>query len=220
MNTLQQIMNTLQQNEQWDKDRRGNWTGSNFKKLKGKGKTKDAVFSDTGMTYIRMKVAERFGSYEEEARGKALDWGNKYEPVAIQAYEFKRSTLVEPVGFVLHDKYNFMGSSADGIIECGTDGRGGIEVKCPHNPSNHIRYATDEKYLLKEHGEQIYGNMEVLNLDFMDFISFDPRSYHDLFIQRFYKDAERQALIVERVLLAEELAVNMIEDIENQFKAI
>ena len=182
-----------------------------------KGRAKDAVFGDTGLTYIRQKVAERFGSYEIQSTNKACAWGNDNEPKAIQAYEFKREILVEPVGFITHPRLSFMGASADGVLPCNT---GGIEVKSPFNPANHIRYATDEAYIIKEHGDQMTGVMACCELEFIDFISYDPRSYHDLYIKRFERNEEEVKKLEERIKLADELANEMIELIEKQQKEL
>ena len=209
------MKNDLQQTEQWFKDRAGMFTASKFKVLQGKGRSKDALFSDTGMSYIRQKVAERFGSYEIQSTNQACKWGNEYEPKAIQSYEFEKGTLIEPVGFISHPSISFMGASADGILLCL---KGGIEVKCPFNPANHIRYATDINYIIKEHGDQMTGVMSCLELEFIDFISYDPRSAHDTYIKRFERDDKKVSELEARVKLADEVAQEMIELIEQQQK--
>ncbi len=205
------MSNTLQQNDEWFQARRGKFTGSNFKLILNKGRGK--LFTDQGLTYIRKVVAERMGSYEFQTSNKACEWGNENEPLAIEQYEEDTGYTVDETGFVLHSKYDFTGCSVDGVIvgESGT-----IEVKNPYNPANFIRYCTDEAYILKEHGSQIYGNMWVMESDFCDFIAYDKRNERKpIFIKRFYRDKEKISLIEERVLLAEKVAKQMYENILN-----
>jgi hypothetical protein len=96
------------------------------------------------------------------------------------------------------------------------DENGIIEVKSPYNPANFIRYCTDIDYIIKEHGSQIYGNMWVMGADFCDFIAYDPRNTEKpMFMHKFHRDEEKIAKIQERVLLAEQVALQMYEEIIN-----
>ena len=202
-------MNTLQGNEDWFKARRGKFTGSNFKYITSKGRGKD--FTEQGYTYIRKVVAERMGSYEIPATNSACKWGNEKEPDAINQYEFDTGYTVEESGFVLHDEYDFAGCSVDGLI---VGESGIIEVKSPYNPANFIRYAVDESYILKEHGAQIQCNMWVMQVDFCDFIAYDPRNEEKpLYIKRFHRDEDYIAKLQERVILANKIANEMYYDI-------
>ena len=203
--------NALQSNEAWFQARRGKFTGSNFKYLVNKGRGKD--FTEQGYSYIRKVVAERMGSYDFPSRSKACDWGNEHEAEAIEVYEENTGYVTDETGFVLHAEHDFAGCSVDGTI---VDEGGIIEVKNPYNPANYIRYATDEAYILKEHGSQIYGNMWVMDAQFCDFIAYDRRNERKpIHIQRFHRDEEKIAKIQERVLLAEQVAVAMYNEILN-----
>lgn len=56
-----------------------------------------------------------------------MERGSEMECEAITNYEIARDELVEPVGFVLHPRFDFAGASPDGLV-----GRTGmIQVKCP-----------------------------------------------------------------------------------------
>ena len=203
------MSNALQQNDEWFKARRGKFTGSCFKYLVNKGRGKD--FTEQGYTYIRKVVAERMGSYEIQTSNKACDWGNDNEQLAIDEYESLTGLTLEEAGFTLHDSYDFVGCSVDGDI---VGEKGIVEVKNPYNPANYIRYCTDESYILKEHGSQIYGNMWVKESDYCDFIAFDKRNeIAPIFIKRFYRDEDKINKIQERVLLAESVAKSMLESI-------
>jgi len=228
-------VNTLQQNEEWFQARRGKFTGSNFKYLIGGGKNSSTTdlnkpwgdytsktvkgntthyfkpwFGDTGMAYIRKVVAERMGSYEIPTTNSACKWGNEKEPDAINQYEYDTGYTVEESGFVLHEEYDFAGCSVDGLI---VGESGIIEVKSPYNPANFIRYATDLSYIEKEHKAQIQGNMWVMESDFCDFIAFDPRNEIKIFIHRFGRDEEYIKKLEDRVVLANQIAEEMYNDI-------
>ena len=201
-------MNTLQQNEEWFQARRGKFTGSNFKYLINKGRGKE--FTEQGYTYIRKVVAERMCSYEFESSNNACEWGKSKESDAINQYELDTGYTIEESGFILHDEYDFAGCSVDGLI---VGESGIIEVKSPYNPANFIRYATDLSYIEKEHKAQIQGNMWVMESDFCDFIAFDPRNEIRIFIHRFGRDEEYIKKLEDRVVLANQIAEEMYNDI-------
>jgi len=201
--------NSLQQKDEWFEARRGKFTGSNFKYILNKGRGKD--FTEQGYTYIRKVVAERMGSFEIQSTNKACDWGNDNEQLAINEYESATGLTVEETGFVLHPSYDFAGCSVDGLI---VGEKGIVEVKNPYNPANYIRYATDEAYILKEHGSQIYGNMWVMESEYCDFIAYDKRNKKmPIFIKRFYRDDDKISKIQERVLLAESVVQDMLNNL-------
>ena len=201
-------MNTLQQNEEWFQARRGKFTGSNFKYIINKGRGKD--FTEQGYTYIRKVVAERMGSYEFQTTNNACKWGNEQESFAVLEYEEATGYVVEETGFQLHSSYDFVGCSVDGLV---LNEGGIIEVKSPYAPANFIRYATDLSYIEKEHKAQIQGNMWVMESDFCDFIAFDPRNEIKIFIHRFGRDEEYIKKLEDRVVLANQIAEEMYNDI-------
>jgi putative phage-type endonuclease len=45
----------------------------------------------------------------------SLHWGQKYEPISQQYYEYKYDTTIREYGCIIHTKYNFLGASPDGI---------------------------------------------------------------------------------------------------------
>ena len=44
-----------------------------------------------------------------------LHWGQKYEPLSVMIYEKVYGTVVKDYGCILHDKYDFIAASPDGI---------------------------------------------------------------------------------------------------------
>tara|TARA_R110002167_G_scaffold97403_4_gene257176 strand:+ start:890 stop:1522 length:633 start_codon:yes stop_codon:yes gene_type:complete len=203
------VSNALQGNKEWLADRRGKFTGSKFKLLLNRGKGKD--FTDQGFNYIRKVVAERMGSYEFEASSAACRWGIESEHLSIKAYGNQKNVAIEESGFIIHPDYNFTGCSVDGFV---IGQKGIIEAKNPYNPANYIRYCTEEAYIIKEHGSQIYGNMWITKADYCDFIAYDKRNKAmPLYVKRFLRDEDKINKISERVNLAEDIAQEMYNDI-------
>ncbi|MBC7622327.1 MAG: YqaJ viral recombinase family protein, partial [Aeromicrobium sp.] len=103
---------------------------------------------------------------------------------AANLYTVETGLLVESVGFRRHRTIPFVGASADGLV--GTNG--GIEIKSPFNSGVHKR--TWLNGMPAEHMPQVQGVMWVLELDWLDFISFDPRMPDDLrlYVQRIVRD--------------------------------
>ena len=105
--------NVLQEGEDWLKQRRGLFTGSEASVLINKGRGKD--FTDTGMTYIYKKVAERMGSFAFQSSNSACKWGEENEGEAIELYEQVTGNTIEQVGFKMSEEFDFIGASVDGI---------------------------------------------------------------------------------------------------------
>jgi len=59
----------------------------------------------------------------------ALNWGIKYEPIAIKVYEQFYNDKVYQFGLIPHNKIKWLGASPDGIRECGKM----VEIKCVWN---------------------------------------------------------------------------------------
>ncbi len=201
--------NVLQEGEDWLKQRRGLFTGSEASVLMSKGRGKD--FTDTGMTYIYKKAAERLGSHSFQTSNAACKWGENNEPKAIELYEQITGVTIEQVGFVKSEQYGFVGCSVDGL-EVGESSI--IEVKCPYAPENHLKYAYDLSYVKKKHNHQMQHGMYVWDVDFCDFITYDPRSDEPIFIHRIERDDEYIEKMIQRFCLAEEVVQEIVERLQ------
>lgn len=180
----------IQGSEEWKQARLGKITASRFKDCLPQPKSKKdqeaGLLSVTTQTYVYECFAEILTGEAKEVSGKALDWGNHYEPFAREAYEERTFTVVEEVGFIEHKVDTLIGASSDGFV--GDDGM--IEIKCPHNSTNHARTLTEG--MPKEHMAQIQGQMWVLDKKWCDFVSYDPRVKDDrkLYVQRIERNDE------------------------------
>ena len=56
----------------------------------------------------------------------AINWGIKYEPIAVKIYEKLKKTKVNEIGLIEHPKIKWLGASPDGILNCGKL----LEIKC------------------------------------------------------------------------------------------
>lgn len=112
---------------------------------------------------LREMVREYFGAAKEFNGNAATNHGEKMEPVALAYYEKRTGNHVDQVGFVKHDKYDWIGASPDGLI--GVDG--GLEIKCPYWAK--APYSVHEK---PSYYAQCQLVMEVCDLDWMDFVCY------------------------------------------------
>lgn len=98
----------------------------------------------------------------------AMQWGIKYEAVAIQIYENRNQTSVIEFGCIRHPIHHFLGASPDGITADGVM----LEIKCPS--SRVIDGIIPEGYYC-----QVQGQLEVCELDRCDFLECRIMEYSD-----------------------------------------
>lgn len=158
-----------QRTDEWYQARLGKLTASRFNdivKLDGTLKT-----GETPKNYMDEKIYELLNDKPINIEAnKAMQWGTDTEDEARLAYEDSTFEIVQEVGFVVHPTYDFIGCSSDGLV----GGNGGIEIKCPYNPTNHIRTIIDNE-CPSRYKAQVQGNIWINQLEWMDFVSFDPR---------------------------------------------
>jgi hypothetical protein len=142
-------------------------------------------------------VCERLTSEPEQSvGGYALSWGTDAEPFSRKEYELQTGSIVNEVGFKRHPTLPWIGASSDGLV----GNRGGIEIKCPYNSSVHLR--TIECGMPEAHVPQVQGQIWVLELDWIDFVSYDPRMPASLkiYIQRIHRDQKYIDMLQKEVL--------------------
>ena len=115
-----------------------------------------------------------------------MQWGTDHEDEARELYIKEMGMHVDLIGFCLHDEYEKLGCSPDGIV--GKDGL--VEIKCPFNSDNHIAYCLNgipDKYV-----PQVQYQMWITGRKWCDFVSYDPRMPEKtrIFIQRIKTDKE------------------------------
>jgi hypothetical protein len=151
------------------------------------------------------KAAELLTGQRTEIFGKALDWGNEYEPICKAYYSELRGVTIEEMPFVEINDYS--GASPDGMV----DGEL-IEIKCPYNTANHLKTAF-EGYIDPKYLWQMQGQMLATGATACRFISFDPRIKDERFklIEiRVEADAEMQEQLRERLAFANDYLRNLL----------
>lgn len=194
----------------------------------------DMPFSDATFTYLDGKIAElympdgSFTEYVETARyeTRAMQHGTFWEDTARTRYAEAMGFEVLDAPFIpMKDFEKFAGGSPDGIVR---NQDGIIEIKCPFNPSVHMRYLLLQtpQELMAENLQyycQIQYNMLCVSLEYgydvsyCDFISFDPRTSRSkqLKVLRIPQDKETQSLLRDRTQLAVQYMRQKTSQIDN-----
>lgn len=209
----------MQGDYNWYQNRLGKFTGSEIHKLMGvRG------LGDTGMTYIYEKVAETLtGEPKIIPTTREMYWGNENEPFAKEYYQLAFNCKIKSIDFYTCDKFkNDIGCSPDGEEE---NSKYGIEIKCPFNSSNHIKYMTindwkDLKEVAKKQGYywQILLNIYCSGLKYWKFISFDPRFSGKLrmYVVDIYPDKKEIEFMEKRIIEAINIKNDILKKIRNE----
>lgn len=179
-----------QQTEEWYQARLGKVTASKVASVLAR---RDSA---TRADYLTDLVLERLtGKQQEFYTNEAMQWGTDTEPQARMAYEAQTGDLVDELGFIDHPTIANFGCSPDGVIR--EDGL--IEIKCP-NSKTHLSTLLSGKAPSK-YIPQMQTQMAVMNRQWCDFVSFDPRLPEDLqlFIVRVDRDNDYIAKLEEEV---------------------
>jgi putative phage-type endonuclease len=182
----------------WLQARAGCATASCFSDIISLGKTGKPLKARSD--YLMRLVSERItGEPTASASSQAMAWGTEAEPYARAEYEIVTGNTVREVGFAKHATHHWIGASSDGLV----GDSGGIEIKCPHSSTVHLQ--TWSEGMPEAHQAQVQGQMWVLNLDWTDFCSYDPRmqgagEHLKLYRQRISRDQKYIDYLEEQVL--------------------
>jgi len=162
-------------------------TSSYIPHLLKNGRKKTDV-SSVAMDYIMTRALESVGLKTEQVYGKALDWGNENEPLAIAELEEFWGVPIEFAGenqeYVKHPHIHMAGF-ADGYVELDGE-KWAIEVKCPHSPLVHhkrTKYIDYQDVIKNDYDLYVQCMCHLLLSEFSQFgkcvgtkcVSFDPR---------------------------------------------
>lgn len=188
---LQHAQGIRQQSEAWDKIRLGKFTASTVHNLMSEPRSKadrDAgKLSQTAEKYVIQKAMEIVtGESQEDAYGRAIDWGNEWEEHALgelkKQLEFESGGEVRMVMKPPFKLWNeFAGCSADAIIyDSEMDPLLIVETKCPYNSVTHFMHSRiSDGESLRDINEdyfwQVQMNMLVHQTTAGYFASYDPR---------------------------------------------
>jgi putative phage-type endonuclease len=181
---VQDAIQLEQGTDEWKQARLGYISASNFDAVMAKIKSGEAA---TRRDYKIRIVTERLTNQIQDSFSNSyMEWGIEQEPFARMAYEAHAGVFVEKTGFWKHPEIPYVGCSPDGLV--GDDGL--IEIKCPKS-TTHIEYLLNKK-LPKTYFWQVHGQLWVMNRQWVDFVSFDPRMPENkrLFVFRVNRDEE------------------------------
>ena len=142
-----------QRNDAWYADRIGRITASRVGAILGlsKYRNRDDVMRDM--------VREALGAATEFVGNEATRYGEAHEADALEAYEQRYGTIIEPSGVVLHPLYGeWLAASPDGLVGA----HGLVECKCPYR----ARYTTPSD----EYIAQMQLQMDCTGRDWCDFV--------------------------------------------------
>lgn len=185
-----------QGSDEWHQLRLARITASRFKDLmtepRSKADREAGALSDTARGYMMELLGENLTREAQFFSNAATDWGNTYEDEAISAYAARTGVIVQRVGMVTQ---GLVGASPDGLV----GDSGGIEVKCPFNPKNHIETLLNG--MPKQHIAQVQGCMWLAERDWWDFISYDPRIFGEkgIYVERIERDEEYIKRLADKV---------------------
>lgn len=103
-----------------------------------------------------------------------LHWGQKYEPLSVQFYEYIYNTKIEDFGCIQHETYKFLGASPDGINVDPDSKRYGRMLEIKNIVNREIDGIPKKEYWI-----QMQLQMEVCDFDECDFLETKFIEYTD-----------------------------------------
>jgi len=168
------IKNVEQRTKEWFQMRLGVITGSRCKN----------IFRSNNLSFIDELIAERLsGEIVESPTTAAMRHGIMMEPVALDEYRMRTGLDVREIGFCIHDNLDYLAISPDALVYQNGTPIGGVEIKCP-STKNHIQYIRMNKVPSEYLSQVLHYFIVIDSLEWVDFVSFDPRIQKNLFIFR------------------------------------
>lgn len=154
---LKNIFQPAQKSQEWYDMRHGMVTASDWGTILGENS-----YSNVNEV-LKKKCGNDANGFFSNA---AMQWGNKYEDVAVLIYKHRNNVDVWDFGCLQHPLYPFLGASPDGITPAGVM----LEIKCPS--SRKITGIPPSYYWC-----QVQGQLEVCDLDRCDFLECSIKEY-------------------------------------------
>jgi len=172
------IKNVEQRSKEWFEMRLGVITGSRCAN----------VFKSNNLPFIDELIAERLsGEIVESPTSKAMMHGIMMEPLALDAYRMATGNDAREIGFCIHDTLPYLAISPDSLVYEDDVPVGGVEIKCP-STKNHIAYMRGGKVPALYKSQVMHYFIVIESLQWMDFVSYDPRISRKLFKFRIHRN--------------------------------
>jgi putative phage-type endonuclease len=181
---LKNIFQPQQKSKEWYEMRNGMLTASDWGTILGENH-----YVSNSNTVLLNKCGD-----DNFVTNPAMEWGNKYEDVAVKVYEYRNNKTILEFGCLRHPFISFLGASPDGITPDGVM----LEIKCPS--SRKITGIPPSHYWC-----QVQGQLEVCELDRCDFIecSFKEYSEEEYLNDNYENDFKLNKFGNEKGLIAE-----------------
>ena len=181
---LKNIFQPTQKSKEWYEMRNGMLTASDWGTILGENH-----YVSNNNTVLLNKCGD-----DNFVTNPAMEWGNKYEDVAVKVYEYRNNKTILEFGCLRHPFISFLGASPDGITPDGVM----LEIKCPS--SRKITGIPPSHYWC-----QVQGQLEVCELDRCDFIecSFKEYSEEEYLNDNYENDFKLNKFGNEKGLIAE-----------------
>lgn len=181
-----------QRTEEWFAAKLGKASASRIADVMARTKS---GYAASRKNYMAELIAEILtGQTAETYISADMQRGIDEEPMARSAYEVRRNTLVEEVGFVDHPEIEQAGASPDGLV----DNDGLVEIKCPKT-ATHIEIFLTRK-IEKKYIYQMQFQLACTGRQWCDFVSYDSRLPRECNIRIIR--LERDAVMIAEIELA------------------
>lgn len=187
-----------------NENRLGLITASQISNLLGKPRG-NAEWTKTAESYLMKLVAEIITGREIGFDGNtATEWGHDHEDEARKLFGKIMAEQTQQGGFVIHPTAKF-GGTPDGYLDAFAVTPGPIEIKCPWNTTNFVKYALQIKEGIcpPEHYDQVQAHIWLTESKVGYFVTYDPRlilgsKLHWVEVPRDEKRIEQMADAVKR----------------------
>lgn len=172
------IINTEQRSKEWFEMRLGVITGSRC----------GNVFKSANLSFVDELIAERLsGEVVESPTTQAMMHGIMMEPVALDEYRMRKGVDAREVGFCVHDEHPWLAISPDALVYENDVPVGGVEIKCP-STKKHVEYIRQNKVPAQYISQVMHYMIVIDSLQWVDFVSYDPRIQKNMFIFRVHRN--------------------------------
>lgn len=191
--------------------RAGFLSPSSFADLMSNGRGSNEM-GKTALAVVDQLTMDLLGVERREilSNPASCQWGIDHEWEAIQEYQDRTFRVVQsPVEFRASPTHDYVGGTMDGLV----GKAGGIEVKSPYNSSEHLDNIREAKQLYKQYMYQVQGYFWIFGLEWIDFISYDPRfpEPSNLAVYRVEPDEAIISTLKERCEMAYKMAVENVK---------
>jgi hypothetical protein len=171
--------------ERWMADRMGKITSSVCPKLMCKGKSATEIWGKQSID-VMLNVAHerRTGSQRPGIENVySLEFGKQFQQDAIDYYAYNQGFKILACDndfdeIIFQKPFYGFGDSPDAITD---DGTLVAEIKCPENPTVHLKYCALKVEDIKKNVYfwQLIGHLLPETVEVCDFVSYDPRAEKD-----------------------------------------